>query len=346
MITVSGHILDLDTDLPVKDISYCILGTDFSVLASGKSNEIGAFQEEILPTTQKIMYLITDTECIGYNRVVNSGISNIVLFVKLGLTSSASVSGGGKSFLLNAPLTTSTNVIAVDENVMNIFVATDSGFDIIDINTLENIGYYDFGSSITSISIDNTTSLSGVLLGTTNSGVLEFNMPDQLMGRDLSSYITTKYKTSQAGAYSITSDNVQCISRSDQAEYLVGTESGVDYYTKDYYRRSHSYGEGVGTTACRITHSGDVFYSPTNSGLYVKHAPISADWSSPDYIINVGNSYGFDINSNFINDIEVTPTASGNLVFVATTSGALIYLENVDDLSVSISGSKYVIKYP
>jgi len=240
-------------------------------------------------------------------------------------------------------LFTSQEINDVISNPCNTFVATTSGLDIINNNSLENIGYVVFsGGGFTSV-YHKSDRCSGVLfLGTTYSGVQKLIIDPISMSGNMSDEIVDAY----LAPAKLTSNEVQIITGSNNGDLAIATNSGIDFYKANSSAKVSTYFPG-GMTSMFVTEAGDLYYSPVLSGgLYVKYSPINTNWSDPDYkLVAVG---GFPtpsgvefIPSNRINEIQISAAISGGhpCVFLATTSGLFIYEENRSDLSSSISGA-------
>lgn len=133
--------------------------------------------------------------------------------------------------------------------------------------------------------------------------------------------------------------------RSYTNDVVIGTISGVDYFTPSGVRYFHDFLAPIGVTACAVSDLGDVYYSPTNSGLYVKYSP-NSDWTEPDYKVELSGIYPFPIQSNIINDIKLTSISGQNIIFLATRSGLLCYEEYRSNLNISAANAKIFNNFP
>jgi len=224
-------------------------------------------------------------------------------------------------------LVTSTGVNDIDSNPCYVFIATTSGIDVFNPDYLENKAYSFIIGGCTSISVQNDRCEGDVYLGTNNSGVLGFTMDDSLSGN---------ISGSVSGIYSypdLVSNTVHCLSFNNEQGLAIGTSSGVTYITTSGNIYDHVFSGGV--TSCMLTSSGDLYYSPTSSGVYAKYGPITSGWSSVDYMLNTSSVPA--LSGVYINDMEYKSTSSGNQVFLATNSGITMYDENRSNISGSYS---------
>jgi len=345
MPVVSGLVLDCNTGIGIEGVVVSAANASGTVLASGTSALNGYYEINIANLNQQIVYYPYKPGYTGYTRTASYPITPLTLHLQVN-NSIPVISGAGSAVLTNSPFTTSMNIRKVLDTPSHIYACTDAGLDIIDLNTYDNVGYILWSGGFTSISLDQrATAVSGVQLGTATSGVLEFKIPDYsaLTSRNLFSRLTTKYSTTVGSG--VSSNNIICLDRNILGEYLVGTVSGVDFFNALNERVSHVFSSNLSVTACALSDDGDVYYSPTGSGIYVKYAP-TANWSVPDYIVQVGGVNPFPILSNIINDIKVTSVSGANLVFTATLSGLLCYQEDRSNLNVSASGAKLFNRFP
>jgi hypothetical protein len=347
VVVISGLILDYYDDTPISGASVLMLSPSGTIVKSGQGSPIGSYELDVASVTGINSYMAYKQ---GYKALVvtySGNVSPIVLHLKQAAPGYANSSGTGNAPLTRAAFITSPNIIKVQDTPAHLFCCTIAGLDVIDKNTLNNIAYIPWSGGFTSICLDDRASaVSGIQLGTAGSGVLEFKIPsfDELVNKNISSLLKTKYRTNVGQG--LTSNVVQCLDRSYRSDILVGTLSGVDYYNPTGNRFSHEFDSEYGVTACAVSDNGDVYYSPTNSGLYVKYGPITSGWSSPDYKVEVGGVYPFPMNSNIINDIKVSSISGANIVFLATRAGLLCYTEDRGDLNVSASGAKLFNKIP
>lgn len=225
-------------------------------------------------------------------------------------------------------LITSTGVNSITSNACYVFVATSSGLDIFDPDSKSNLAYALVSGGCNDIYVGFEKCYdSNVFIATSLSGVvgLYFN-------ENSSNNITS----SISGVYSnptIPYNNVTCLDLNSSGEFAIGSVSGISYINTSGSVYNHVFTTAV--DSCKITQSGDVYYSPSNSGLYVKYAPITSNWSSPDYILN--NLSTPSLSGNTVNDIEVVYNSiSGSYeLFLATNSGAALISENRSNISSS-----------
>lgn len=348
MVIVSGLVLDYFTNKGVADaLVYAVSASGSSILISGNTSPIGSFELNVPTTTQDVVYFAESTlDRVGYSRQFKPYIQYVNLYLRQ-TDHIPSVSGGIFTNCYNAMLTTASKVDHILNSPTHLYVVTEGGLDIIDLNNNLNVGYIIYSGGFTDISLNrNISSGNQVLLGTTNSGVLQFTVPEtyNLLSRDLTNSLYQKYNTSSG---TLTSNYVNCIHQSEMGDIIIGTTSGIDYFTPSGIRYYTNYSGSVGTTACFVSNSGDIYYSPTNSGLYVKSGTIVSNWTTPDYMVVLSGTgvNPFPLLSNYINDVSVTTESDGNTVFIATLSGLLVYKEE-SDLNLSASGAKLFRNYP
>jgi hypothetical protein len=205
------------------------------------------------------------------------------------------------------------------------FVITESGLDVIDIDKLENAGYISYSGGFTSLSVlRDRCDKNNILLGTSNSGIVEFEYTTTTgeMTEDLEVLFETPL---------LPSNNIICLDRKESVPLCVGTTSGITVITSGGDAYSHICNCSV--TSCFVTSSGDVYYSPLNSGIYVKYGPITSGWTTPDYYLNSTSTPA--LSGNRVNSVKVTKSGTDNHVFLATNSGISAYSENRGSISSS-----------
>jgi hypothetical protein len=340
MVINSGIVLDYVTNFGVSEVKVLALSSSGTTINSNQTNPYGIFSVDIGNYIGDITYIPVKESFIGLTKRHKS----YVPWIDLYLINNNSVQESGVSQVnnYNLPLSTSSKIRSAVSNKANLYVITEGGLDIVDLNTYTNVGYVNYSGGFTTIDFYNTQKVEfGVLLGTTNSGACEFLFPTNYSteSRDLTSLLKTKFK-SDSLLYDLQSDKVNCISRNYFNEFVIGTESGIDYYSRSGVHYYHNYGNNIETNCCYITDSGDVYYSPTNSGLYVKYGPIIANWDSVDYIISLTGIPSFNILTDKINSIDVKTISGENYVYLATQSGLLWYKDIKTDLNLTASGAR------
>lgn len=347
---VSGLVMDYHTDEAVSSATvYAIDAVSGDIVASTETIPfVGYFLLEVTAPADLVYLAYSEFYEAGYARQLPPSISYVNLFLrKVSSDLLPTVSGSLHNNISNSMLTGSVEVTDMQANLTNLYVSTRSSLEIIDLNTRSNVGYLTYSGGFTCLDFDTDwCSDTVVYLGTADSGVLGYNIPSSYTAgdRDLSSSLYSKYSVASG---QLQSNTVQCMSLASAAGLVVGGVSGVDYITSSGGVYHYAYNEEIGTTACWLTPVGDIYYSPTNSGVYVKRGPIVGDWVIPDYVIQVsgGGGYSFPLPSNYINDISVTTHSGANNVYIATTSGLMVY-EEVADLNVSASGAKVFLSFP
>jgi hypothetical protein len=305
----------------------------------------GQFTINLPDTNEYMIYIPMKRDYIGYSLSTNN-IGFISLFMRQQPNEFAYSGGTDRLNLLNSVLYTGQIVTDVKASPTHIYITTCGGLDILDKNTYENVGYALYSGGFSCLSLnENYVTKSNIYLGTTTSGVLSFLIPSgyDSSNKNVSNLLIEKWTLSNNN---ILSNKVTCIDQNSSNIYLVGTNSGVDYYNGNI-RYSHQYDLELDTKCCSISNYNDVYYSPTNSGLYVKYTPTS-NWSNPDYkVVLSGTGLNpFPLLTNYINDIDIKSISGSNSVFLATNSGIIYYNENRADLNITASGSKLISKYP
>lgn len=345
MITVSGLVLNYLNDLPIPYCNVFITNSGSTALYSGVTNEAGLYTITGIETPV-LEYLTYFGEKIGYRSYTRT-LTNRVTEVTLHLQPVANlITGSGTSIaqMLPTAFTTSTNIRQLKNTPTHLYAVTDDGLDIIDRNSLVNSAYLLYSGGLTCITLDDRAcAVSGIQVGTSNSGVYQFTIPDfiNLENKNITSSLVRKFAVGFGAG--LTSNFINCIDRNYHGEFIVGTSSGIDYFTTTNARYSTTFTGALGVTACAISEHGDLYYSPTNSGLYVKYSG-SSNWTDPDYIVNVGSS--FPIQSNLVNDIKLTSISGQNIIFLATPSGLLYYQEDRNDINATGSGASILNNFP
>jgi hypothetical protein len=317
MITVSGIVKDLDTGTPVSGATvYSILYTDNFLSSSGVTSSSGTFS--ITVPSGLVSFIPFKENYWGHAKTLEyvGGVLDLNLSSGIELPQSE-----GRMFthLIDSSLVTSTNVLDSETNFDYIFAITDYGLDILDRWSLRNSGYLINSGGFSCISLDKSSSnVVDVYLGTTSGvGVLSYSGSGK---QSLNDSFEILYSGLDATCISSIEDSI-----------LVGTSSGITLISGG---TSYSHLTNTSTEACLLLDSGDIYYSPAESGIYCKYSPVSSDWTSPDYLLD-SNSIP-SILSNKVNDIEIGVPTSGNLsIFLATSSGISIYDENRSAISGS-----------
>lgn len=348
MVTKSGIILDYDTNEGVSGaLLHVYTSTGTTLLTSTGCSPIGTFTVTIPDSVDSdLIYVPLFPNKRGYTRQLSKNNNFINLYLR-NVSGVPDIENLNLS-LHNTGLVTSLIVRDIISSPTHYYVVTDNGLDIIDVNTLFNVGYITRSGGFTSIALDRTISTSsGVYLGTTNSGVYKFNIPAtyNINNRDISSLLSSAYSVQQSN---LLSNTVQCLHINKRGELAVGTPSGIDFLSISG-RRSHSYNTWSGTSDVFVSDYGDLYYSPTGSGLHVKYAPIAGNWVSPDYYIILSGTgpNAFPLLSNYINDIAVTSVSgdTNNHVFLATQSGLMFFQEDAN-LNTSAANAKLIRSFP
>lgn len=348
MVTNSGLVLDAVTHQGIYGVAVYSFSPTQSGIIGLYNTEPNGYFSVVVPDTGDVIFAPYLNGYLGYSCRLATNVSPILLYMHK-TNSIPDASGIGNLILQNRAHTTSSNIRDVQHSPTELYCITEAGLDIIDSNSLLNVGYITYTDGFSCLNVSPLYSVrSGVLLGTTNSGVLEFSIPSSgysIDSRNLNSLLKVKYNTQ---SQSITSNNIQCVHKSEVGGTVFGTLSGIDHYTARGAHWKHTFASGIGVTACRISDYGDVYYSPTGSGLYVKYGPITADWSVPDYIISISGtgSNPFPLLTGKINDIKLTSISGANEVILATASGLIVYEENRSNLNISASGAKLLRNYP
>lgn len=350
MALVSGILLDYYTNEYVPNANvYAFTTSGGDLIGSTTADPVGMFSLDVPVSSGKISYVASvSSHDVSYSVSYEPYNNFINLFVRSSTSPGLTISGGAHFNINNSMLTTSAKVVQLLPTVSNMFAATVAGLDIIDFNTNSNVGYVERDGGFTSLVFIRNNSLGGdLLLGTSNSGVYRLELPVifDSNSRDYTNSIGGIYSYSTSG---LTSDNIMCMNSNSNDDILIGTDSGIDYYTNSGTTRYYLDYIGItGTSCCFISEYGDLYYSPVGSGLHVKYGPITDNWYSPDYVVVESGTgdYDFPLESNYINDVSVTSMSGGNHVFVASTSGFLYYEEAVD-LNISASGSTLITNYP
>jgi hypothetical protein len=324
MVTRSGTVYDYVTSGTISGADvYVVLsgGVDFyDEVTTGAS---GTFSVEV-PATGGVYYLPYKEGYKGRKFFTTTSGDDISLYLESGVA----VSGGLPDVyteLYDSVLYTSSKVVDLSATRCNLFVATSGGLDILDTNTMDNVGYLTFSGGFNLVEVDKKSCEDvTVYLGTSQSGVYALSYRTYVYG-DFSAYLQSKVTYP-----SIQSNEVSCLSVGQSGVFAVGTISGLSLITSSGEFQDSS--EDL-ITACFITPSGDIYYSPSSSGVCVKYGPVVSGWEDPDYILNTASTPA--ILSDDVNEIRVTPSSSGNTVFVATSSGISMYLENRTTLTGS-----------
>lgn len=331
-MTISGIVYDYFTNLPVSGVDILVFGvTTTGLVQSGISNSVGEFSFSTFSGVgagEEIVYYPRLSGYVGYTKQIYEYIDDVNLYVReKTYTSQADFINLTNSFLHG-----STVVADLEVSPCYYFITTSGGLDIVDLNSNLNVAYASLSGGFTCVGLDeNVCSSQEILLGTNGDGVYSYTLPDtEFLSQNITSEVLPFYT---AASGDLTSNVIDCIDLDfETSRNLVGTESGVDYHS-GATRYFSSYGSAVNTTACKLTSSGDVYYSPTDSGIYAKYGLINADWGSPDYSLDSTTTPA--LSGNLVNDIDVTQVSGLNYVYLATNSGVFIYEEDRNDIATS-----------
>lgn len=351
MATSSGLVLDYDTQLGVSGVTVLLLtATGTTIEASGTTNPVGyfSFTRPDTISAQTVIYHPIRSDLVGYSRTLPRYTDFVTLYTR-SQVQTPNASGTATVNTISPALVTSCTVRDMISTGGHYYVITDAGLDVVDANTLMNAGYIVRSGGFTCISLNPSKSYKAtVLLGTSNSGVLGFTIPEtgySVNSQDLSSLLGVKYNTIQN---TVRSDSINKIHQNQLGDVVIASTSGVDFITYSGARYYTIYPSGVGNTAVQVSEFGDLYYSPTNSGLYAVKRP-NYNWTVPDYTVKLSGTGAnpFPLLSNYINDIAVTSVSGGyqNTVFLATPSGVMSFLEDAD-LNISASGAKLFRSFP
>ncbi len=323
-------MLDYYTNAGISGATvYSVSVTGTSIFAYSGTASDGSYTLNV-PTSGQIIYVPFASGYRGYSRQLENYIDNVNLFLISGYSTLDSTSGSMFTSLYNALLTTSTNTLNLKTTPCNGVVITDGGLDVFDVDTLQNTAYIVRSGGFSALYVNpGRCEVNVFMLGTTTTGVQQINYSTTMEGNIGSS--VSGYRS----VPNILSNSVTCIHGNNRGDYVIGTTSGIDLIFSGGVRYYHTFSGGV--SACYISSSGDVYYSPVNSGIYCKFNPISAIWTSPDY--NLDSTTTPALSGNYINDIDITETTSGSTytynVFLATNSGITAYIENRSSISSS-----------
>jgi hypothetical protein len=225
-------------------------------------------------------------------------------------------------------LTLSNFVTALASTETFIFAATDSGLDIIDIRTKENIAHVHRTGGFTSIWCKQQyTSSDCVYLGTSDDGVYKILLSDIIEGGDVSascSQILSIYTTP-----ALSSNNIIAL-HGNQNNLALLMPNNVNIIISETTKYSHSVVSTISSGYIFITDN-DLYFTG-NNGLSVKYN-YSADWSNNDFLYSVTSSPV--IGSNIIKGLFVivathaslSSYSLNNTLFIATADGFYIVKE-------------------
>lgn len=348
MAISSGVVLDYFLNTGISDAIVLVYTITGSLYSQSKSNPDGTFNISIPDGYASLYYIPVKDGYIGYTMKYLSDDTIISLFLRQNTLGAPNISGTYSFTFDNDILYTGNTVRDIKASPCHIYVATNGGLDIIDINTIENVGYIVYSGGFNCIALNKGyCAKSPVLLGTTNSGVLEFPIPRSYDSSNKNQTNSLRLKWA-ASNNRLLSNIVTSIDQNLTNNYVIGTVSGIDFYTTSGARYYFQYNSELDTDCCAISEFNDLYYSPTNSGVYVKYSPVTSNWSSVDYIVKLSGTGDnpFPLLSNYINDIAITSISGQNSVFLATQSGLVAYDENRSNLNVSASGAKLIRNYP
>lgn len=201
-----------------------------------------------------------------------------------------------------------------------IYKATSSGINIYDLGTeaLVSMAYWDGG--INSVWADTDY----VFMATTNSGILWFSVSTISGSPDVTDQLAV-YKNYP----DITNEHVNYLHGA--GSYLCATTiSGVDNI--NLTTSSGIYTTVSGAQKCYQTESGRFYYDIGNS-LNVVYDN-TQDWINPGYVYSTGDGIipiGIEINDVFVTEGTSAYQSSDNVIFLATTSGAVVIEERKGD---------------
>lgn len=347
MATSSGIVFDFYTEIGIPNVSILTyLENNASPYSSGVSMPDGYYSLDIPNSYEKISYVTVKTGYIGYNITTTTNQVEVNLCMRQN-DQLYNVSGTVGYNLNPSSLYTGSSIIDLKKSPTHLYVLTDGGLDILDINTYENVGYILTSTNLTCLTLNsNYAHRSSVLLGTSISGVLEFPIPNSfdVLNKNFSSLVKSKWSSTNN---KLLSNKVTCIDQNINNEVIIGTNSGIDFYSISGIRYNSEYGLDLNTSCCKVSNHGDLYYSPLGSGVYVKYLPDS-DWVEPDYkvVLSGTGDHPFPLLSNYINEVDLNSVSGGNDVFIASTSGLIFYQEDRGDLNISASGAVLIEHYP
>jgi hypothetical protein len=161
--------------------------------------------------------------------------------------------------------------------------------------------------------------------GTTSSGIYRIATTSISGSFDLTSYIGL-YKAHP----DITSNNINYL-HGGGSYICVTTDSGVDHF-KLNAPHNRIYTIVSGTGKCYQTTTGRFYYVLADS-LNVMYDN-SSNWVTPDYSYNVGAGIvpaGISINDVYITEGTSQYSGTDNVIFIATTAGAVVIEERKND---------------
>ena len=323
MVNISGSVYDYYTNLPVSGINILTFDSSQQLLASGVSNASGIYTISYSNFSGGInTYVPISSGYVGYSRSIEDYVSPIDLIIR-----NKNYSTDAENInLVDSVLKTSWNVIEGKGNLCNVFVTTDNGLDIIDPNTFSNKGYITISGGFNSLGLSrNECSDSFLYLGTSISGVYRYLIPEEFNQNNQTNSLQLFKQVPD-----INSNTITALDRNESNTVSVGTISGLDIIFEDNTRYKTQFDNSISSVF--LTQSGDVYYSPQGSGLYVKYLPAS-DWNNPDYVLDLSSTPSLP--GLVVNDIEVQTSPSGNYVYLATNSGVFTYWENRNNIASS-----------
>jgi len=222
-----------------------------------------------------------------------------------------------------------------------VYVAHDSGLEVIEIDSEEKIAYIEPSFGFNSV----WASDSMVFLGTSNYGIKYF-YKTCISGTVSSPSDLITCLTDYVSSFGISSQNVRYIHGYGDDYLMCCTSSGVDvYYRKPTMYRSTTTTSGA--RKCFVTSTGKFYYTSVSGATISGESDLWSlnrvdkplwDWTVPDYVYEAGRnilSAGIEINDIFITE-NTSDNGIDNTIFLATSSGVYIISEETN---------QYVIYY-
>lgn len=321
-----GRVLDYFTETPVSGVDVFVLGNVTSgVLASGTTTSSGTFNFTTISGSDDFLTFYPSLSgYVGYSRFVERYLDNIDLYVK----PKTYISTISSFEFFDSPLKTSWNVNKLTTTPCELFALTDNGFDVIDSNTLQNVCSTVISGGVNTLGIFRQQCDDQLLYFTVpSSGVYSYTLSGSYNLNNILDEATLTYE----GPTSLLSNNVILLDKNESNDLAIVSDSGIDYYDGALSTRSFSQFT-TPVDSIQVSTSGDLYYSPSGSGIYVKYKPTS-NWTSEDYFLNSTTTPA--LSGNVVNDLEVLNTPSGYTLFLATNSGVSIIDENRSNISSS-----------
>ena len=326
MISISGTVRDYFSNIGISGATvYSMASNGTSFFDSVTSSGGGKYNLSV-PSGSDVIYIPYKDGYNGYTRQLPNFVDDVDVFLRSGTSTPSSVSGSALTSLVDATITTSTDIVDVKTTPCHVVAITAAGVDVFDPDSKVNIGYVVRSGGFSCVYVDpNTCSEVEVYLGTSTSGLLRLDLEDNQ--GDLSSFVSSSFSTSSL--------DIRAIKGNSSGDLAIGTSTSIDVVTSSGI---FSHNTGVPVETCLINDAGDIYYSPVGSGIYVKYGPVGASWSVPDYSLDSSSSPA--LLSNILNDIESVPVVSGNdCIFLATNSGINTYEEDRTAITGSLINS-------